>query len=298
MANFRVSERGEGITSFVLPKGRSVKFIQFGGGPDNNPLELDLAGDPGLTMTVHGDKLPAASTAFTLAATTAGAKCKVSAYVSGSGKTRSYSVPLSVTVGGAPKRQPGYSVDLLHDVAANGNASDLLKYEKIINGPCDNKHILSQNTTPGKFNCGDVANEYGKKIFKKETYLINGIYYKTGKSDKMADRVATGIGKIKAQLDAGRPVRVWMIHDDGFRFPITNDWRSHYLTIIGYGVNRFLVMDPWPTGSVLTYDGGVFPRSDICFLGELEWNPLNLEMGIRSPAGSAGAHRYCVIAGP
>jgi len=97
-------------------------------------------------------------------------------------------------------------------------------------------------------------------------------------------------------------VRVYLVHHDGFKFPIRNDWRSHYLTIIGYSSNRFLYLDPWPAGSKFDYDGGVFPKQEICFMGELTWDPAHLDLGIGTPPGAKGAHtgphQYRVIAGP
>ncbi len=304
MANFKLSEHGKDISRFVIPQGRSVKLVQWGGDGAGNKLELDLSTAGGLDMTVHSDKLSAASTLFTLVGRISHASGKVSAFVAGSGKTRHYSEQLDVVVGGTPQRHTGYAVDLLAELAISGNATDIDLYSRIIDGPCDNKHVLSQDTRKGHYNCGDVANSYGPKIFKKPTSVNAFVYYKTGTSDKLDDlrfdetKVAAGISKIKAMLSKGTPVRVYLVHHDGFKFPIANDWRSHYLTIIGFAGNSFLHLDPWPTGSKLEYDGGVFPKRWNCFIGELTWNPSRLELGIGTPASAIGAHNYRVIAGP
>jgi len=304
MANFKLSEHGKDISSFVIPQGRSVKLVQWGGDWAGNKLELDLNTSGGIDMTVHSDKLSAASTLFTLVGRISHASGKVSAFVATSGKTQHYSEQLNVTVGGTPQRQPGYTIDLLADLAISGNATDIDMYSKIINGPCDNTHVLSQDTRSGHFNCGDVANSYGPKIFKKPTSISAFVYYKSGTSDKLVDlrfdekRVEAGIHKIKALLNKGTPVRVYLVHHDGFKFPIANDWRSHFLTIIGYAGNSFLYLDPWPSGSKLRYNGGVFPEMWNCFIGELTWDPSHLDLGIGSPAGAAGLHTYRVIAGP
>ena len=111
---------------------------------------------------------------------------------------------MDVVVGGTPQRHTGYAVDLLAELAISGNATDIDLYSRIIDGPCDNKHVLSQDTRKGHYNCGDVANSYGPKIFKKPTSVNAFVYYKTGTSDKLDDlrfdetKVAAGISKIKA----------------------------------------------------------------------------------------------------
>ena len=114
-----------------------------------------------------------------------------------------------------------------------------------------------------------------------------------------ADRVKKAIAKLKALLDQGQTVRVWLVHHDGFSIPtIQNDWRAHFLTIFGYSGRRFPYLDPWPSGSVLEYDGGMFSKRQIAFMGELTFDPDHLELRIGSPAGSLGVHEYKVIAGP
>lgn len=304
MANFKTSAKGRDISSFTIPQGRSVRLFQWGGDAQGNRLELELETAGGISMVVHSDKQPAASTAFTLTGTVKNAAGTVNAYVAGSGKTQHYSQPLKITIGGAPQKQPGYGVDLLSDLAISGDADQLDLYSRIVTGPCTSSHVLSQDTRKGHYNCGDVANAYGPKLFKKKTSVSAFIYYKTGTSNKLDDlrfdekRVAAGIAKIKAMLDKGTPVRVYLVHHDGFTFPIKNDWRSHYLTIIGYAGNLFLTLDPWPTGSRLDYEGGVFPKTQNCFIGELTWNPTRLDLGIGTPASASGAHNYRVIAGP
>jgi hypothetical protein len=100
-------------------------------------------------------------------------------------------------------------------------------------------------------------------------------------------------------LSKGQPVRVWLIHHDGFTRPvIAADTRTHFLTIIGFSATKFLYLDPWPTGSILDYDGGMYPKRKLAFMGELEFDPSHLEMGIVSPSTAAGTHKYKVLAGP
>ena len=100
----------------------------MGGDGAGNKLELDLSTAGGLDMTVHSDKLSAASTLFTLVGRISHASGKVSAFVAGSGKTRHYSEQLDVVVGGTPQRHTGYAVDLLAELAISGNATDIDLY--------------------------------------------------------------------------------------------------------------------------------------------------------------------------
>ena len=66
------------ISSFTIPQGRSVKLVQWGGDWSGNKLELDLKSAGGIDMTVHADKLSAASTLFTLVGRIPHASGKVS----------------------------------------------------------------------------------------------------------------------------------------------------------------------------------------------------------------------------
>ena len=305
MANFRIPENGEGITSFDLPLNRTVKLLQYGGDKGGNKLDVTPnSSTTDIEFKVLPDKLAAASTAFTARGTKKGAVVEISAYVADSKRTQTYSENLKLTVKGEPVKQPGYDVDMLSDLAIKGNAKQIFDYSRIINGPSSNKHMLSQNTEKGKYNCGDVAAAYGKKLFAKEAYTPYFVYYQPPTSDKMADlrfdekAMRKRIARIKALLDDGIPVRLWMIHADGFRKVIQGDWRSHFLTMIGYSASKFLYIDPWPAGSILKYSGGMYDPTDVAFLGELSFDTANLANGIRSPSGFKGAHNYTVIAGP
>lgn len=302
MAHFKIPENSEDISWFDLPLNREMKLLQWGGDASGNKLELALDRSlPGVTLTVLPDKVAAASTVFTLKGSAVTEKFGVTACVVGT--TSRYSEDLKVQVCGQPKKQPGYIVDLLSDVALKGNALQVHRYSRIMRDPSDETHILSQRIT-GKLNCGDTAADYGPKIFGQNTSTNYFQYYLPPTSDKMADlrfnadRVSVAITKIKAMLDRGQPVRVWLIHHDGFKPKIEGDTRTHFLTIIGYAPTKFLCLDPWPTGSILEYDGGMYQKKRIVFMGELEFNPSALEMGIASPSAAQGAHKYKVIAGP
>lgn len=321
MANFKIPENSEDISWFDLPLNRTMKLLQWGGDATGNKLELALDRSlPSVVLTVLPDKVSAASTLFTLKGSAVTGEFGVTARVAGTAVR--YSKDLKVQVGNNPTKQPGYTVDLLSDVALHGDALQVYRYSRIMRDPPDDTHILSQRTT-GALNCGDTAAAYGvisnpdpkfylnapmykaKYIFSKPVYVQNHLYYLPPKSDKMADlrfnadHVRDGIAKIKAMLGKGQPVRVWLIHHDGFARPvIRGDRRTHYLTIIGFSATKFLYLDPWPEGSFLEYDGGMYPKKWIAFMGELEFDPSHLDRGIASPSTAAGDHKYKVLAGP
>jgi hypothetical protein len=161
------------------------------------------------------------------------------------------------------------------------------------------------STRAGHYNCGDAAAAYGRTIFGKDTFTPYYVYYLPPTTNKMADlrfdaaRVARGIAMIRSMVSQGRPVRVWLVHHDGFSIPvIRDDLRTHFLTIIGYSNNKLLYLDPWPHGSRLQYDGGMYSPKQIAFMGELSFDFAHLELGISSPTGKMGLHNYKVIAGP
>src|SRR5262249_19785836 len=138
-----------------------------------------------VNLKVLPDKVSAASTLFTIKGTATPLDFGVTACVAGTAQR--YSEDLKIHVGGSPTKQPGYTVDLLSDVALTGNAVQIHQYSRIVKDPSDNTHILSQDTRRGHFNCGDVAAGYGKKIFSKPASLSYFVYYLPPTSDKMAD---------------------------------------------------------------------------------------------------------------
>ena len=304
MANFKIGENGLDISSFDLPLNRAIKLVQWGGDVSGKKLALTLnQSTTAVELTVLSDTLPAASTAFTVKGKQSGATVSVCAYVQGPGSTQKYSEDLVLNVRGQPVKHPGYSVDMLSDLAISGNAAQIHTYSQIIVGPNSDRHLLSQRTT-GRLNCGDVAGAYGSKIFSKKTSTTYLRYYLTPTSDKMADlkfdasMITKAIGKIKAFVSQGISVRLWAIYDDGFAKVIAGDLRTHFLTVIGYRADRFLYFDPWPGGSKLQYDGGMYPKTWNSFMGELVFDAGVPSNGINSPAGSTGLHKYRIIAGP
>jgi hypothetical protein len=166
MANFKIPENGQDISWFDLPLNRAIKLLQWGGDASGNKLQLALDRSlANVDLKVLPDKVSAASTLFTIKGTTTPLDFGVTASLAGT--IQRYSEDLKVHVGDSPTKQPGYTVDLLSEVALTGNALQVYQYSRILKDPPDSTHILSQDTRRGHFNCGDVAASYGIKIFSK-----------------------------------------------------------------------------------------------------------------------------------
>jgi hypothetical protein len=315
MANFQILETSEDISNFDLPLNRTVKLKQWGGDGDGNRLEVALeAPIPGVTLTVLPDSLASASTAFTLNGTQKGAAGNVSAFVAGSGHTQYYSGNLKIRVCGEPKKCAGYDVDLLSDLAIKGNGAQIKTYSKILGGPSNKHNMLSQDPDKAVLDCGDVAGGYGSKLFGKPSSTAWFAYYSKPTSNKRADlrfepsMMRAKINRIKTLLNEGTSVRVWVVDSDGFSIPSiqSNANNTHFVTIVGYSdaASKFMFIDPWPGGSSMSYDGGMYGATTLAFFGELILEPMSIEKGIRSPAAAGGTIRsggtmsYTVIAGP
>ena len=170
----------------------------------------------------------------------------------------------------------------------------------------DPEPILKQDTTAGHYNCGTVSENYGQKFFHNKTSVTYFAYYLSPTSDKMADlrfdpkRMAASIALIQNLVRQGIPVRVWIVHDDGFGKVISETDPTHFVAIVGYGGNRFLYIDPWPSGSALGYNGNMYPpkTTSPTFFGQFEFDPGHLELGIRNSPTSKGSMSYVVVAGP
>lgn len=304
MANFKIKETDEDITSFDLPANRVVTLLQWGGDGSYNKLHVKiLGGSPDVTVAALDDKLPAASTAFVIEGKRPGVTVKVSACVAGT-EQRYTGQDLTVNVKGEAKKHSRYTIDLISDLATNGTAADIQLYTKMMTSPAP---VLQQNITEGSYNCGDVSRDYGKNIFKKPTSLTYYAYYKTPTSDKMADlrfdatQLRSAVERIQSRLRQGFSVPVWLIHDDGFGKVIQRTDPTHFVAIVGFSPpNKFLYIDPWPDGSKFPYDGGMYPprRSPPTFFGQFEFDPSNLELGIKQSPESLGSMAYTVIAGP
>lgn len=308
MAHFMIGETSEAISKFHLPLNRTIKLVQSGGDGQGNRLEVAAVdSSPALDIKTLPDKLPAASTAFTVRGVHPKTYTTLVGYVAGSQQGTAYTGKLEVWTGGAVQNHTGYEVDLLANAARFGDASRVHMYRKFLFDNQDNTNPLSQRTT-GKLNCGEAARAAGPKLFggKMDTTgsPTTGRWYLSGHGGKRANlrfdpsRMAASVGKIQASLRKGNPVRLWVAVHDEFADTITAAY-GHYVTLIGLKGNRFLLFDPWPGGSVLKYAGGVYGEGDSQFLGELEFDPNEPEKGLRSASNSLGNHRnYVALAGP
>jgi uncharacterized protein YvpB len=305
MANFKIGENGQDISSFDIPCGREVKLVQWGGDAEGNRLELGFSDNTaGFSLAPYSTKMAAASTLFGVRGDTPNSSVRITACVAGSNRSQHYAKPLQINCRGTPRNHAGYEVDLIANLAMNGNAKQIQSYSDIVDqnrGNC--AKVLSQNVKT--MNCGDTARDYGKNIFGVKTFQGIQKYYLPAKSDKMKELkfnskvVGTGILRIKTLLSKGQPVWLWCVHHDGFRHPeITAHHPAHYVTAVGYSGNKILYIDPWPGGSRLTYDGGMYPKQSNEHLGELIFNPSKPGEGLKTDRTGGSFQGLYVIAGP
>jgi hypothetical protein len=78
---------------------------------------------------------------------------------------------------------------------------------------------------------------------------------------------------------------------------------THFITFVGCsGDGRsFLVADPWPTGSMMTYTSGIFGNVHLIFMGLMFFRPEEHRLSRDALDGVKvveGVHRYVVIEGP
>lgn len=300
MANFKIAEDGLDISSFDLPAHRKVRLLQWGGDMNGNRLDIGVEGNTmAVTCTALSVKQPAASTLFEIEGNIIEGRANICAFLRGT--KQHYSETLKVKVYGTPKNHPGYAVDLLADLAINGDARKIWRYSRVFKDPMNSNHILSQHTT-GVLNCGDTAREYETKLLLGKVKLeatpyLNKSQLKGKAEDLKLDPVtmAGAVLKLRAILDKKTATRVRLVHDT---YSIPANTGTHYATIIGYSGNKFLYIDPWPGGSAMYYDGGMYPKARNEFIGEFEFDPSHPENGIVSSAATTGGMAYKVIAGP
>lgn len=306
MANFRIGENGQGISQFDLPCGRGVNLVQWGGDADGNKLELAVVDHTGnFSLVVHKTKLAEASTLFTVRGDTPDSSCKISACIQGSGGTKHYSEMLKLNVRGKPQLHPEYEVDLIAKMAISGNAKQIFQYSEIVDQSRKGCTALLGQRTSGTLNCGDVAAKYSPKLFGTPTFKGMQKYYVPPKNSNALDLrfnpqiVSTGLARIKAQIRKGSAVWLWCIHDDGFTFPeIIDTYPTHYVAAVGFGGNKLLYIDPWPKGSKMEYDGGMYPKQFVPHFGELFFNPANPSFGLSTMTTGGSFRMIRVIAGP
>jgi len=300
MAHFEIPENGEGITAFNIPYlGKPLTLMQWGGDAAGNQLALNFdPGPPAVELKII-KKMPAASTLFTVRGLMDDCTVTLNAFIPGTAQT--YAKELTFNVLGKPVNHPGYTVDLLAQLAQSSSAKKVHLYNLVMTKPAP---LLKQNTERGHYNCGDVSASYGGKLFGAKTSVANYAYYLPPTSDRMADlrfdanTMRLRINSIRGLLNQGVSVRVWLVHDDGFGTHITATDPTHYVTIVGYGEGKFLFIDPWPQGSAFRYAGGMYPPTDNKFFGEFWYDPGHLEMGIRKDAESENQMSYVIVGGP
>jgi len=165
---------------------------------------------------------------------------------------------------------------------------------------------------PANWNCGAALNKFGNDFFGARHFTIGDkFYYKpfgpkvssANKSDIKFDGpvVTKGIKSIKSSLSKGVAVRVFVVHHEPFTVGggrVKASGNTHYLTIVGCddAGENFLVTDPWPSGSKLTYTSGIFGDVDSAFMGLLKYSS-RWDL-IFTPVGQRGGHDYWVLTGP
>lgn len=315
---FKLRKNGTSISSFDLPLNIEVVFYCGDDIKRNTPqIAVDPAGASNvLVRSGPVDKSFVGATSVAVIGKVKDQRATLHALINNGSQSVPFGDDLTLTICGSPRKQPGYTVDLLASLALSGDASQIYNYTRIlrINSTDDPDQLLAQNTETGKHNCGDVSLNYGRKYLGKPTSEdFRAAYYNPpakAKGNKMADLtfrpsiIRQAIAKIRALLDTGVSVRVWVLYGDDFGTTITPRDSTHFITIIGHAPDKFLYIDPWPGGSSLTYDGGMYPASEHFFLGELTFDVGKPEKGIHSVKGSApntspGPNmNYRVVAGP
>ncbi len=220
-----------------------------------------------------------------------------------------------------------FAVDLFAELGRSEDPRKLSVYQRALD-PVNNALPDSRDTwdsrladqplkqitdphTPSKWNCGAALSDFGTKYFKRIDSSEATLYYNKPKSGERADifnainaaKLRAGVDKIRALLRHQTAVRVFVSHHypvklNGARVSPTG--HTHYLSIIGFGeVNRkqrFLYIDPWPAGSKLTYNSGIFGDVNSIFMGQLEYDADVLQT---PPSATFNqSHDYLVLAGP
>jgi len=169
---------------------------------------------------------------------------------------------------------------------------------------------LKQNTGPDprKWNCGAALATFGSR-YAEHHYTSGGrLYYRTPSPPKLsevkfkADVVRDGVQKIRTRLKNGNFVQVFVGHhehltvsSDGVIQPSGN---THYITLFGASQDgkEFLYFDPWPQGSMMTYQSGIMGSVHLIFAGIITF--FEDEGKIRTRDSAPGLHKYVILTGP
>lgn len=238
-------------------------------------------------------------------------------------------VVLRVTVGEVTNHD-GFKHDLLAQLLGRSEEpKKLWVYQRILKAENNNLLMsrndwdrlladqpLKQNTDPNhpnKWNCGAALNRFGHSYFGPHYAGIKSKRYykpfrpKANTTNRVSDivfdsaLVAKGREAIQKLLEKQNAITVFAVHDDGFSVDpsgvIKPTGATHYLTIVGCDKEgkKFLASDPWPGGSRLAYQSGIFGTVDSAFLGLLIYDSNKDQ--IRTFA-QRGWHEYIVLEGP
>ena len=323
------------LDSTPKPDGTQKRItLQLAGWKSGSPPNLQGGGNfARLVSTSHNAN--SRVTSFTIEAVK-GAK-GVSYFLDGSSADTAAKV-LRVTVGpvtnhGTTPDHPGFQSDLIAELLGRSeNPVKLWVYQRILAAGNNNTSIsredwdsiladqplkqITDKQHPERWNCGAALSTFGASYFGTSHYQFGSVrYYKPFKSahpkaaNKMADiefddgMVSRGAAKIRHLLEKNIAVTVFVVHDDGFdvqngEIKPTGD--THYVTIVGCDSagKTFLFTDPWPGGSRLLYNSGIFGDVNCAFMGLLDFSQRGRNIIATSPASMLGAHRYMVLAGP
>ena len=227
---------------------------------------------------------------------------------------------LRITLGRV-RNHANFESDLLAQMLGmSSDADHLLAYHRVLSArnnleiPRDrweelNDNPLKQNTGPDprKWNCGGALMTFGSRYAERHYMSGESLYYNTPSPSKLskvhfnADKVRAGATKIKQLLKRGNMVQVFVGHNEDLTIAagvIKPSSNTHYITIFGANQkgDEFIFFDPWPQGSVLTYQSGIMGSVRSMFMGTLTF--LDGEGKIRSPDAVQGNHKYVVLTGP
>jgi hypothetical protein len=191
----------------------------------------------------------------------------------------------------------------------NNVVSDRDKWSEVL------KDQPLKQKTEGTLDCGTACDRFGNRFYGRKHYHVGAQspYYRpfwktgmgVGKKDQIdidADAQKRGVTEITRLLGKGEAVVVFVVHHDGFNVDrsgkILVSGETHWLTIVGCDAlsSNFLYTDPWPYGSFLSYNSGIFGDVNSQFMGILTFNKDSNQ--VVTPNGSAGGFKYLLLSGP
>jgi hypothetical protein len=222
---------------------------------------------------------------------------------------------------GKVKKHDNFESDLLAQMLGMSSDTDhVLAYYRILSAK-NNQDLpreqwdqlrdnpLKQNTGPDprKWNCGGALMTFGAHYAAHHYTSGERLYYKTPAPLKLSavqfkpDTARDGARKIRTLLKNGNFVQVFVGHNEDLTVKngvIRPSGNTHYITIFGASKsgNDFIFFDPWPKGSIMTYQSGIMGPVKSMFMGPIRF--FENEGKIRSPNVVEGVHKYVILAGP